>query len=341
VLGVSYQVLGNHEEAISAFTTSIKLGADFPDFELSPYDLLADSFRTIGEYQKAISSYKQALEIDPNNALAWYGLGLCCAKQENYEKAAKCYEKVIQQKPDHIEAHAYLISVYEQLGKYDVALEYAVKAMELSPSDLLPMMCLNAWGYNLSNYRDGLENYLQANENALDDVVKGLLYYCLGETNSVKGNNKKAKDAYMKSCDIYKQLSKSKPDYYYAFWGLGSSYYGLKQYDEAIKAYNKAIKLHPKPLSSYVKLSFLYSTCPEAKFGNGKVAVELAIKACELTAYENDVCLSVLAAACAECGDFEKAVEYQKKAIELADDEAKAEYKKRLEAYKANKPWRQ
>ncbi len=36
-----------------------------------------------------------------------------------------------------------------------------------------------------------------------------------------------------------------------------------------------------------------------------------------------------------------KVVEFYKKAIELADDETKIEYKKRLEAYKANKPWRE
>jgi tetratricopeptide (TPR) repeat protein len=171
--------------------------------------------------------------------------------------------------------------------------------------------------------------------------VKGLLYYCLGETNSIKGNQEEAKDAYMKSVNIFKGLSESKPDYYYAHWGLASSYYGLKQYGYAIPAYKQAIKLHDKPLSSYVRLSFLYSTCPEPGFRNGKEAVALAQKSSDLTEHKNNVCEAVLAAAHAECGDFNKAIEYQKKAIELADDKAKAEYEKRLAAYKANKPWRQ
>jgi len=67
----------------------------------------------------------------------------------------------------------------------------------------------------------------------------------------------------------------------------------------------------------------------------------LAQKAFELTDSNNDVCLSVLAAAYAETGVFEKAVEYQKKAIEWSGDSAKKEYEKRLEAYEHNKPWRE
>ena len=64
-----------------------------------------------------------------------------------------------------------------------------------------------------------------------------------------------------------------------------------------------------------------------------------------MTNYEHCLCLSCLAAAYAECGDFEKAVEWQKKAIEFAGDNikdnTKAGYEKRLAAYKAKKPWRE
>ena len=67
----------------------------------------------------------------------------------------------------------------------------------------------------------------------------------------------------------------------------------------------------------------------------------MAQKACELTNYESDICLAVLAVAFAESSDFEKAVEYQKKAIEFADDEAKQEYERRLAAYEAHQPWRE
>ena len=69
----------------------------------------------------------------------------------------------------------------------------------------------------------------------------------------------------------------------------------------------------------------------------------------EITAAEVSKLRKVTGAGMMDCkkaleesnGDFNKAIEYQKKAIELADDQTKEEYKKRLKAYEAHKPWRE
>jgi hypothetical protein len=47
----------------------------------------------------------------------------------------------------------------------------------------------------------------------------------------------------------------------------------------------------------------------------------------------------MLAAAHAESGDFAKAREFQDKAIELAPDSFKREWRSRLDLYKQNKPY--
>ena len=99
-------------------------------------------------------------------------------------------------------------------------------------------------------------------------------------------------------------------------------------------------------------LADLYATCPEEKFRNGDKAVALACKACELTNYQDHHIVNVLAAAYAECGDFDKAIEYQKKAaIKLVEDDqryndcerfrGREDYKNRLASYQQKKPWRQ
>jgi tetratricopeptide (TPR) repeat protein len=98
-------------------------------------------------------------------------------------------------------------------------------------------------------------------------------------------------------------------------------------------------------------LADLYATCPEEKFRNGDKAVSLAHKACELTNYQNSDIVNVLAAAYAECSNFDKAIEYQNKAIKLVEEkdyqiwpedaERLRDYKEHLAAYKQKKPWRQ
>ena len=51
--------------------------------------------------------------------------------------------------------------------------------------------------------------------------------------------------------------------------------------------------------------------------------------------------LDTLAAAYAEAGEFGKAVEWQQKAVAMAPENVKPDFRARLELYEAGKPYRQ
>jgi hypothetical protein len=57
--------------------------------------------------------------------------------------------------------------------------------------------------------------------------------------------------------------------------------------------------------------------------------------------YANANDIDTLAAAYAEAGDFDKAVKWQQKAMDMAEDENTADCKSRLDLYKAGKPYRE
>ena len=86
-----------------------------------------------------------------------------------------------------------------------------------------------------------------------------------------------------------------------------------------------------------------YVPRPDAKVRDGKRAVEAATKACELTNYKNGGYLDTLAAAYAEVGDFDKAVEWQEKALKAGDIPVKDldAARKRLELFKQKKAYRE
>jgi tetratricopeptide (TPR) repeat protein len=83
------------------------------------------------------------------------------------------------------------------------------------------------------------------------------------------------------------------------------------------------------------------ATARDDKVRDGHKAWELAGKACQTTNYKHPSYLGALAAAYAECGDFEQAVDYAKKAIDLADGDEKDRLEAQLKLYEEKKPFRQ
>jgi tetratricopeptide (TPR) repeat protein len=100
------------------------------------------------------------------------------------------------------------------------------------------------------------------------------------------------------------------------------------------------MRLDPKDAGTCNALAWALATYPEAKLRDGEKAVEYASKACKLSRWKSPLILETLAAAHAECGHFDQAVSWEKKALDLAPDEHKARFRSRLELYQANKPFR-
>jgi tetratricopeptide (TPR) repeat protein len=113
-------------------------------------------------------------------------------------------------------------------------------------------------------------------------------------------------------------------------------------YNMAIADCAEAIRRDPQNPLPRQNLSWLLATCPERIFRDGDRAVREGTSACELTHWMDPECLNSLAAAYAESGDYESAVKWQTRAVDLLprDSEARPVFRRRLFIYQVKHPYR-
>jgi tetratricopeptide (TPR) repeat protein len=107
--------------------------------------------------------------------------------------------------------------------------------------------------------------------------------------------------------------------------------------------FEEAIRRNPKDPMWYGAFAWRLATSRDARARDGKRAVELARKACDLASWRDWRCLEILAAAYAETGDFVQAVAWQEKTLESAEfPKARTERgKARLALYRSGRPQRE
>jgi tetratricopeptide (TPR) repeat protein len=123
----------------------------------------------------------------------------------------------------------------------------------------------------------------------------------------------------------------------------GDAFAERGEYEKAAADYREAVRLAPDNAEACNSLAWLLATCPEDPVRDGKRAVELATRACELSGWNDADFLGTLAAAHAECGNFGEAVRWQKKALKIGfDGEDEVETARRqLKLYQEGKPYRE
>ncbi len=121
--------------------------------------------------------------------------------------------------------------------------------------------------------------------------------------------------------------------------------YALRKIQEEIQE-EKGGELDPEDDGVLNNLAWVLATSTFDDVRDGVRAVELATKAAEVTEFKQAHILSTLASGYAEMGDFENAIKWIEKAIEVnreegTNDEQKESLQTEYESYKNKKPWRE
>ena len=148
------------------------------------------------------------------------------------------------------------------------------------------------------------------------------------------------KENYNKALADYDKAIEIRPRYAEAYNNRGFARTQLGDLNNALNDYARALKINPFFVDAYNNMAWVLATCADHRFRDGGHAVRLAQKAVELK--PDVVSLDTLAAAYAAAGNFDAAVDTQKKAIQkllLANKSSEVpKYMPHLNAYKSEQP---
>lgn len=79
-----------------------------------------------------IEPLKKLLAIDPNDEVAWFGLGKAYMGDQNFEEAVTALESCIRVKPTYSAAYYALAQSLQQLGRIDQCRQICAQGIDVS-----------------------------------------------------------------------------------------------------------------------------------------------------------------------------------------------------------------
>jgi adenylate cyclase len=198
-------------------------------------------YHNSGMYEKAVTEYKRAVELDPYLMLAYSGLlWIQTEKLARLDSSLVWSEKMIEKNPDNQWGYFYLGTTYVGLDSIEQALIYYQKSVDLNPRLLLSH-------YRLAHVYRKLGQYERSNE-VLRDIEKIVpneiaLHYMRGINYRLLGNEEMA----MQSFKIYLEKADSWlqdfPDHAATYTSLGAGWTQLGEKQKGFEIGSKALEL--------------------------------------------------------------------------------------------------
>lgn len=309
----------------------LKLAVEVEGERADNHELLGMALALDQQFDEALAELDRAIELSPEDPSAHLLRARVRLAKSKPEEAVEDIDQVFTTRPATPDALLLRALAYQQLGKMERALTDIDEAIDMQP-DFVPALRVRAVLLASNGKFDEALADLEKVRETLPDDVETLLQ--LGALYRSK------KDA-SKAIELYDEALQLDGENWIALHSRGDAYLSIEKQAEALADYDAAVKLHQESPNLLNNLAWLLATSPDDKLRDGKRAIQLANKAGELTDFKEAYILSTIAAAYAESGDMEKALEWSTKAVELSPDELKANIKKELASYQAGKPWRE
>jgi tetratricopeptide (TPR) repeat protein len=317
----------NLSDAIAELRFAIRLRPNFIDFHM----MLAIALVLQGRYDDALKESQLVARIDPKYSQG-HDLGRAFYLNGSLDLALQVVLQDRERDPDGDHYDELLGLIYHERGQKNLAFAAYREALLRGSRTEIPEYGLEATGNPeeiVAAYREAIKTHPKSVE----------LHERLGEIYERQGRSTESNAEADRVINLLCEIILTKDDVA-THYQLGQAYLRRSQLPEAVAQFRREIELDPKNSNAPNMFAWDLATSPNPKVRDGNIAVEFATRACELTGWKNPAYLDTLAAAFAESGDFDSAVKWQMKAIELLPDGKEKEgCRTRLKLYQEKKPF--
>lgn len=184
-VGNLYSLQRDHESAIKYFEKATKIDYNFA----YAHTLQGHEHSSNDSIDTAKNCYRRALACDPQHYNAYYGLGMCCMKLGQYDRALLFFEKARNINPVNVILICCCGVALEKLSYQEKALQYYELACDLQPSSSLAKFKKAHLLYSMARYSAALENFEELSKLAPDEAT---VHFLLGQLYQIMGRKKDA-----------------------------------------------------------------------------------------------------------------------------------------------------
>lgn len=332
------------DDAVVQFRESVRLDAHYAE----AHNGLGAALGRAGQANESKQQFRLAIEANSNYAEAHNNLGSALLADRSVPEAVAEFKSALEDNPDFAEAHNNLGYAFAAQGHVDEALEEYRKAIGIDPNYAFAYNNMGLAMATKESFDEAIADFTRAveldptNAGAEDNLGHALM--AKGDVDDAIPHFEKAINIGPETAEYHTnlgialakkgQMADAIPHFQMALalsanavdaqYYLGKALVMTGRGAEGLAYWRQALSKDPDNLQVLNDTAWVLATSSDTALRDGTAALPLAEHAVQLTSEREPAILGTLAAVYAETGRFDKAIELEQRATDLATQQGNA-----------------